>query len=77
MTREFARFPKYRQTYVSAFDRMIKESKRNGTFRGGTWKTGEDVMRWWCGDDQRQITLSDYDIMELSAVWEEDLISKS
>lgn len=56
---------------------MIEESKRNGKFRGGTWQTGEDVMRWWCGDDPRQITLSDYDVMELSAVREEDLISKA
>lgn len=77
MKREFVRFPKYRQMYVKAFDRMIEESKRNGKFRGGTWQTGEDVMRWWCGDDPRQITLSDYDVMELSAVREEDLISKA
>lgn len=30
-------------------------------------------MRWWCGDDPRQITLHDYELIELSAVREEDL----
>lgn len=74
MKREFARFPKYRQIYVQAFDRMIAASKENGKFRQtGTWQTGEDVMRWWCGDDPRQITLYDYELIELSAVREEDL----
>lgn len=74
MKREFTRFPKYRQIYVQAFDRMIEISKEKGKFRDdGTWQTGEDVMRWWCGDDPRQITLHDYELIELSAVREEDL----
>lgn len=60
MKREFARWPKYRENYVRAFDRMVRRNKERG--REKTWFTcGEDVMRWWCGDDPRQITLDDVD----------------
>ncbi len=60
MKRDFARRPEYRQLYVNAFDRMIIHRKERGIHDpNGTWQTGEDVMRWWLGDDPRQITLDD------------------
>lgn len=63
--REFAKYPKYRQAYVRAFDRMVKALEKEGkpTFdyeNGYYWKDGESVMRWWVGDDPLQITLEDY-----------------
>lgn len=65
MKREFARWPKYRENYVKAFDRMVQRNKERG--REKTWFTcGEDVMRWWCGDDPRQITLDDVDFFDLN-----------
>lgn len=49
---EFALYPKYRQSYIRAFDRMLEERARrgklNGTWRMGT--TGEDVFHWWMED---------------------------
>lgn len=57
MKADFAKYPKYRLNYVRAFDRMIEERKRRNL--PTSWETGEDVMRWWVGDDPRQITLED------------------
>lgn len=41
--RQFERYPKFRDLYVNAFDRMLL-NMQNPT---STWKTGEDVFRWW------------------------------
>lgn len=46
---EFARYPKYRELYISAFDRMIAERIRKGKTIG-TWRTGIDVFHWWMED---------------------------
>lgn len=58
--REFAQYPKYRANYVRAFDRMLKKRIEDG-IPAESWETGEDVMRWWIGDNPLQITLDDYD----------------
>lgn len=58
MKREFAAYPKYRANYVRAFDRMLKKRIEDGIPATG-WETGEDVMRWWVGDDPNQYTLFD------------------
>ncbi|MCX4357465.1 MAG: phosphoadenosine phosphosulfate reductase family protein [Oscillospiraceae bacterium] len=59
MKADFAKYPIYRANYVKAFDRMIEEHKRLYLQRDTSWETGEEVMRWWVGDDPRQITLED------------------
>lgn len=55
MKREFIRWPKYRQLYVHAFDRMLRHRAEKGL--PSVWRTGEDVMRWWVGDDPDQLQL--------------------
>lgn len=42
---EFERYPKYKQAYINAFQRMIDECNRGGypNYR----KTGEEVIGWW------------------------------
>jgi len=60
MKADFARYPIYRLNYVHAFDRMIAERKRRNLTT--SWETGEDVMRWWVGDDPRQITFEDLEV---------------
>lgn len=45
--RQFALFPKYKQNYIRAFDRMLKVCEKPAD-----WKTGEDVFRWWIEDDE-------------------------
>jgi len=39
------RFPKFKENYTKAFERMVK--KRNDKGLETTWKTGEEVMKWW------------------------------
>ena len=47
--KEFARWPKYKNLYIQAFDQMLKvreeRGKMVGTWRMGT--TGADVFNWW------------------------------
>ena len=47
--KEFARWPKYKDMYISAFDRMLEERKRRNKMQG-SWRmgtTGLDVFNWW------------------------------
>jgi phosphoadenosine phosphosulfate reductase len=48
---ELERWPKYRDAYVRAFDRMLEQraiKEKNTRLRSAKlWKTGEDVMEWW------------------------------
>lgn len=50
--KEFARYPKYKNLYIKAFDRMLQErdrrNKMDGSWRIGT--RGEDVFHWWMED---------------------------
>lgn len=46
----FKRYPKFRELYVRAFDRMIEQRKSEGL--PTTWMNGEDVMRWWIQEGQ-------------------------
>lgn len=59
MKREFLRYPKYRENYVRAFDRMLQRRQEKGLPTNDVWKDGESVMRWWAGDDPRQLTMFD------------------
>ncbi len=42
---EFARYPKYKAAYISAFDKLVEERKRRGLKTD--WETGTDVFNWW------------------------------
>jgi phosphoadenosine phosphosulfate reductase len=61
--REFERYPKYRQMFVHAFDRMIASRRESGLLTT-SWKTGEEVFEWWVSDtksreyiDPEQLTM--------------------
>lgn len=61
MKAEFARYPKYKEAYIRAFDRMLEKRKADGLKSDrNNWINGEQVMRWWVGDDPNQITIDDY-----------------
>lgn len=45
--RELELYPKFKEAYIRAFDRMIKERKRKG--KTTKWESGEEVMEWWLG----------------------------
>lgn len=44
---ELERYPKYKQAYIRAFDRMLEEREKSGLENRHNWQTGEDVYRWW------------------------------
>lgn len=58
MYREFARYPKYKEAYIRAFNQMIKniDALRVDT----KFTSGDNVMKWWLGEDINQITIEDY-----------------
>lgn len=47
---EFARYPKHRDLYIRAFDRMLEVRKQAG-LTTNTWQSGIDVYHWWMEDN--------------------------
>lgn len=58
--KEFADFPKYKQSYIRAFGRMLDVRKEKGL--EAQWETGEEVYLWWMQDNNvvGQMELSDF-----------------
>lgn len=54
---EFERYPKFKENYIRAFERMIVEREKRGLKTD--WATALDVFRWWLGEDWRQIRFED------------------
>ncbi len=48
MEQEFARWPKFKQAYIKAFDGML-EANRHRQYRKN-WQSGQEVYDWWIGD---------------------------
>lgn len=49
--RDIATFPRYKELYIKAFDKMLKlrkEAGKNDMY--GSWTDGEGVFRWWIED---------------------------
>jgi phosphoadenosine phosphosulfate reductase len=59
MNREFALYPKYKQLYIKAFDRMLLAREAAGRTNHAMWTDGEGVMRWWLQEDANQYTFFD------------------
>lgn len=45
--KELEKNPKYKQAYLRAFGRMIQKLNDEDSSSERSWKTPEDVMRWW------------------------------
>lgn len=59
MKREAEMYPKYKQAYIRAFDRMIQARRKDGL--EVRWKNGADVYEWWIGNKNNgQITIEDF-----------------
>lgn len=56
---EFRLYPKYKNLYVKAFDRMLARSRELGKSYKLDWQTGEEVFKWWMEEDYKQITFDD------------------
>lgn len=61
---EFARYPKYKDRYIRAFDRMLIARREDGL--PTEWTSGEEVFARWMGEDINQLTFDD---LEEMGVW--------
>jgi phosphoadenosine phosphosulfate reductase len=55
--KQFERYPKYKENYIKAFDRMIIARSEKG--KSNNWNSGEECFRWWMGEDINQIRWED------------------
>ena len=53
---EFARYPKYKENYIKAFDRMLLKRDAKG-YERGSWIDGKAVFKWWMEEDPNQINM--------------------
>ena len=60
MKADFAKYPKYEDAYIRAFDKMIESRKKKGLEVRNAWADGKRVMRWWLGENPDQITIDDW-----------------
>ena len=58
MYKEFADYPKYKENYIKAFNRMIKNRKAKGQ-SCDTFTSGEAVMAWWLNENPNQVTFEE------------------
>ena len=64
--KELEMYPKYKQNYINAFDRMVKARRKAGKMDDSkyaeAWKDGIHVYKWWIGDDtiDGQMNIFDY-----------------
>lgn len=56
---EFELYPKYKENYIRAFDRMLKTLKRKGLTHKKGWQNGKEVFSWWMQEDPNQITFEE------------------
>lgn len=54
MIKDLIRYPKYRDNYLRAFDRMIKQNKADGLTRHEKYYDAYTCMMWWVGDNPLQ-----------------------
>lgn len=57
--KEFNDYPVYKKNYIKAFDRMLAKNKRDGIQSKFNFTSGEQVMKWWLGENPNQITFDD------------------
>lgn len=50
--RELAKYPKFYNMYIKAYDRMVRKRKADGLET--TWADGEEVMKWWLSPNKKE-----------------------
>lgn len=55
--KEFERWPKYKNMYIRAFDKMIEARKKNGKTIYA--ETGEEYFEWWVNLCKKESTIYD------------------
>lgn len=54
--KEFEMYPKYKNMYISAFDRMLKQTE----IPKYSWKNGHDVFLWWMEENPDQMAFAGF-----------------
>lgn len=68
--KELEMYPKYKQNFINAFQRMLDRRRERGkddiTGKQGLhkWTDGEAVYKWWIGDDSIEGQTTIYDFLE-------------
>lgn len=62
---EFSRYPKIRDCYIRAFDKMLLNNPSFGSEKYGGFTSGLDVFRWWLGDNPNQLAFDGFDLSEI------------
>lgn len=57
MKSDLIKYPKYRDNYLRAFDRMLQARKAARLEISDKWRDARSVMMWWVGDDPDQLSL--------------------
>ena len=57
MIADFIKYPKYRDNYLRAFDRMLQARKAAHLETTDEWRDARSVMMWWVGDNPDQPSL--------------------
>ena len=57
---EFRLYPKYKQMYINAFDRMLEKRKLDG--KENRQQNGVEVFRWWLGEDPNQLSFFESEV---------------
>lgn len=58
---ELEKYPKFKDLYLRAFQDMLQEREKRG--KETKWKTPEEVMNWWIGEDGNQINNEIMDLL--------------
>ena len=56
MTEDFERYPKYKNAYLLAFDKMLKARAEKGMKTMDIWDSPEGVLDWWLGNRSSKST---------------------
>ena len=66
---ELEMYPKFKQNYINAFQRMVDARKADGkkTYDkyNNAWKDGESVYKWWIGDTSIEGQMDIYEFLEV------------
>ena len=68
MKKEFGLYPRYAKIYKRVFGEILKANEKSGRANKLGLTSGEQVFRWWVGDDPKQITMEDY-MNEINEEW--------
>lgn len=55
----FRFYPKYKDNYIHAFDRMLIVRQERGLKVKNGWTSGESVFKWWMNEDVNQLSFDD------------------